>query len=60
MWKSVTLWKKLSLVGSQVLLVGFSGACLPDNILADTAGEIVNGVIIGGMNMILAGSGFQI
>ena len=60
MRKTVKFWKTLSLVGSQVFLVGFGGACLPDNIFTDTAGEIVNGLIIAGVNLILGGSGVQI
>ncbi|MDO8630251.1 MAG: hypothetical protein Q7R41_07135 [Phycisphaerales bacterium] len=50
----------LSLVGSQVLLAGFGGTCIPDNLFAETAGEIVNGLIITGVNMILAGGGIAI
>lgn len=60
MRKTVKFWKTLTLVGSPVMLFGFGGGCLPDNILADTAGEIVNGLIIAGVNLILGGSGIQI
>lgn len=60
MRKPITFWKKLGLVGSHVLLASFGGTCLPDNILADTAGEIVNGLIIAGVNLVLAGTGFQV
>jgi hypothetical protein len=60
MRKSVRFWKMLSLVGSQLLLAGFGGTCLPDNIFADTGGQIVNGLILSGLNMILAASGLQI
>ena len=60
MRKTAKFWKTLSLIGSQVVLFGFGGACLPDNIFTDTAGEIVNGLIIAGVNLILGGSGIQI
>lgn len=57
---SVALWKKLSFVGSQLAIASFGGSCLPDNILANTAGEIVNGLIISGVNLVLAGTGAQV
>ena len=60
MQKSITLWKKFGFVGSQLVLASFGGTCLPDNILADTAGEIVNGLIIAGVNLVLAGTGVQV
>lgn len=50
----------MMLVGGQAVLFASGGSCLPDNILAETAGEIVNGLIIAGFNMFAAGSGFQI
>lgn len=60
MRRSVRSWKMLSLVGSQVLLAGFGGTCIPDNLFAETAGQIVSGLIISGVNMILAGGGIAI
>ena len=60
MRKSIIFWKKLCFVGSQLVLASFGGTCLPDNILADTAGEIVNGLIIAGVNLALAGTGVQV
>ncbi len=50
----------MMLVGSQAVLFGSGGTCLPDNVFAETAGEIVNGLIIAGFNMLATGSGFQI
>ena len=50
----------MMLVGGQAVLFASGGSCLPDNILAETAGEIVNGLIIAGFNMLATGSGFQI
>ena len=50
----------MMLVGGQALLFGSGGTCLPDNVFAETAGEIVNGLIIAGFNIIATGSGFQI
>jgi hypothetical protein len=58
--KNSRIWKKMMLVGSQGILLVSGGSCLPDNILATTAGEIVNGLIIAGFNVALTGSGFQI
>ena len=50
----------MMLMGSQALLFASGGGCLPDNIFAETAGEIVNGLIISGFNMLATGSGFQV
>ena len=60
MQESVKLWKKLGFVGSQLVIAGFGGTCLPDNILANTAGEIVNGLILSGVNLVLTGTGIQV
>jgi len=48
------------LIAGQAVLFGSGGTCLPDNIFADTAGEIVSGLIIAGVNMIATPGGFQI
>ena len=53
-------WKRMAFLSTQVLLVFSGGACLPDNIFADTAGEIVNGLIITGINLALVDTGIQI
>ncbi|MCH7994772.1 MAG: hypothetical protein IIB57_10065 [Planctomycetes bacterium] len=58
--KKSRIWKTMMLVGGQALLFGSGGTCLPDNVFAETAGEIVNGLIIAGFNIIATGSGFQI
>lgn len=58
--KKSRIWKTMILVGSQAVLFASGGACLPDNIFADTAGEIVNGLIIAGFNILATGSGIQI
>ena len=50
----------MMLVGAQALLFASGGTCLPDNIFAETAGDIVNGLIIAGFNVLAAGSGLQI
>ncbi len=60
MRKSVRFRKALTIVVSQLFLAGFGGACLPDNVLADTGGQIVNGLILAGVNMVLNGSDIQI
>ncbi len=59
MQKTISCWKKLGLIGSSLVVASFGGTCLPDNILADTAGEIVNGIFVTGFNMFLAGAGVQ-
>ena len=53
-------WKRMAFLSTQVLLVFSGGACLPDNIFAETAGDVVNGLIITGINLVLADSGLQI
>ena len=58
--KKSRIWKTMMLVGAQALLFASGGTCLPDNIFAETAGDIVNGLIIAGFNVLAAGSGFQI
>ncbi len=58
--KKSKIWKTMMLVGSQAVLFASGGTCLPDNVFAETAGEIVNGLIIAGFNMLATGSGFQI
>lgn len=58
--KKSRIWKIMMLVGGPAVLLGSGSTCLPDNILAETAGEIVNGLIIAGFNMLATGSGFQI
>ena len=50
----------MMLVATPAMLFGSGGTCLPDNILAETAGEIVNGLIIAGFNVLATGSGLQI
>ena len=58
--KKSKIWKTMMLVGGQAVLFASGGTCLPDNVFAETAGEIVNGLIIAGFNMLATGSGFQI
>ncbi len=57
--KRASFWKKLVVVCEGALFV-LGGACLPDNTLAGAAGEIVNGLIIAGFNMLAGGSGLQV
>lgn len=59
MRRAATSWKK-AVVGICGLVMGFGGGCLPDNFLADKAGEIVNGLIVSGINQALADTGFGI
>ena len=58
--KKSRIWKTMMLVGGQAFLFASGGTCLPDNIFAETAGEIVNGLIIAGFNLLATGSGVQI
>lgn len=58
--KNTRFWKAMVLVGSQALVLGSGGTCLPDNTFADAAGDIVNGLIIAGFNVLATGSGLQI
>ena len=55
--KNSRIWKTMMLVGGQAMLFASGGNCLPDNIFAETAGEIVSGLIISGFNMLAIGSG---
>ncbi len=54
-----TLWKK-AVVGICGLVLGFGGGCLPDNLFADIAGQIVESVIISGATTALSGAGIQL
>lgn len=47
----------VSLTG--VAWLGFGG-CLPENFWADKWGEIVNGIIISGVNILLDGTGLAV
>ena len=58
--KKSRICKTMMFVWCQAMLMSFGGTCLPDNILADTAGQIVNGLIVGGFDMLVAGSGLPI
>ena len=55
----LTSWKK-AVVGISGLVLGLGGGCLPDNLFANTAGEIVNGLILFGINAALSGAGVQL
>jgi len=60
MLKSIKIWKKMTFVASQAMLLVYSGSCLPDNTFADTAGNLVSGIITAGVNMLLSGSNLQV
>ncbi len=59
MQRTSKLWKK-AVVGICGLVLGSSFGCLPNNFWAEKAGEIVNGLIISGINTALVDSGFEI
>jgi hypothetical protein len=50
---------KAALVIAGILTIG-AGGCLPDNFWADKWGEIVNGLIVGAINLAIEGTGIQI
>lgn len=58
--KSSRIWKTMMLVGCQAMLFGIGGSCLPDNFLADTAGQVVSDLLVNGFNTIAAGAGLPI
>ncbi len=60
MRKLATYWRALTLAGTCGLLLGVGGSCLPEDLLANTAGEVLNGLIISGFNAALGGAGLQI
>ncbi len=59
MRKASTLWMK-AVAGMCGLVLGAGGGCLPDNLFVDTAGEIVESLIISGATRALSGAGLQI
>ena len=52
--------KRLVLVASGSMVMGLGSGCVPDNFFVDKSGEIVNGFIIGGINLALAATGLGI
>lgn len=58
--KSTRWWKKFVLVFCPMTFVFTGSNCVPDNLLADTAGQIVNGLIITTFNAAISGSGITI
>ena len=50
-------WKSMTLAVVCGLTLGFASGCVPDNLLVNTFGDIVNGLIISGVNLGLAGTG---
>ncbi len=59
MQRASTLWSTKRFAGLCGLLMGIGG-CLPDGLFSDTAGEIVNGLIISAVEMALSGAGIPI
>ncbi len=58
--KKSRFWRAMMFVGGSSTLLISGGSCLPDNIFSEVAGNIVNGLMIAGFNMVAAGSGLQI
>jgi|GEM_PF-1582198 len=53
-------WKMAALFAGQAMLLGSGGSCLPDNVLAETLGDVVNGLIVAGVNVVLSSTTVQI
>lgn len=47
----------MMLVGCQAMLFGLGGSCLPDNFLADAAGQVVNSLLVDGFNTLVTDAG---
>jgi len=60
MQKARKTWKRFGFLSTQVLLAFGGGSCLPDNIFAEAAGDLVNSLIITTVNLALADSGIQL
>ncbi|MFQ5590582.1 MAG: hypothetical protein ACE5HE_05420 [Phycisphaerae bacterium] len=60
MMPEISTWWRKVLTFSCGLVFASAGGCLPENFFAEKAGEIVNGLIVSGINMALADSGLQI
>ncbi len=58
--KNSRIWKTMMLVGCQAMLFGIGGSCLPDNFLAEAAGQVVNSLLVDGFNTLAAGAGLPI
>ncbi len=59
MQRASTLSKK-AVAGICGLVLGSTAGCLPENFFSEKAGEIVNGLLISGINTALADSDFEI
>lgn len=57
MQKDSRWWKTMTLAVVCGLTLGVGSGCVPDNLLVSTFGDIVNGLIISGVNLGLAGTG---
>ncbi len=52
--------RTMALIGTSGFLFALGGGCLPDNLFAEAAGDIVTNLFIAGANAALASSGIQI
>ena len=50
-------WKSMVFAVICGMTLAFGSGCVPDNLLVNTFGNIVNGLIISGVNLGLAGTG---
>lgn len=51
------LWKSMALAVVCGVTFGVGSGCVPDDLLVSTFGDVVNGLIISGVNLGLAGTG---
>jgi len=60
MQKARKTLKRIGFLSTQVLFAFGAGSCLPENVFAESVGEIINSLIITSVNLALADSGIQI
>jgi len=54
------IYKATGLVAASGILFGVTGGCLPENFFAGAAGDLLNSLILAGVNVLLAGVGIQV
>jgi len=54
------IYKTTGLVAVSGITFGVTGSCLPENFFAGLGGDLLNGLIIAGVNLFLAGFGIQV
>lgn len=59
MMRRASAWKRI-VVGIGGLILGISGGCVPDDFFVKTAGDIVSGLILSGVNIALTNTGLGV